>query len=116
MQEIKAAVQRITGVDDDDDPTQVLNTIRVNLHTLPRDEAIKLLDKVVPPEFGLNRVRKTFLVSKRMAMAVKKSMAGEDCSKKPSRPISQETKDLVRQFYYREDISKVMPGKLIMNI
>ena len=49
-------------------------------------------------------------------MAVKKSMAGEDCSKKPSRPISQETKDLVRQFYYREDISKVMPGKLIVNI
>ncbi|CAH0546678.1 unnamed protein product [Brassicogethes aeneus] len=83
-------------------------------HTSKRSEKMLLLS-CLPLSWTRSKIEQEFGVSQYMARAVKKMVKEKGIlstpNPKPGKTVSSDTVTLVTEFYMRDDISRMMPGK-----
>ena len=103
--------------EDDADGKKVIDSIRSKLQTESKDTSVKILGAASPEDWSLRKISDTFGVGRRMAGNVKKLQSGQILKRKTrSDALTEETKALVRKFFYEKEVSDTMPGNSLNDL
>lgn len=94
----------------EDDGQKVIDSIRCQLQTESRENTVKILSAASPEDWSKRKIADTFGVGRRTADNVKKLQDGQILKRKTSDALSEETKTVVREFFYQKEVSDTMPG------
>ena len=96
----------------EDDGKKVIDSVRSKLQTESKESTVKILSAAAPEDWSERKIADTFGVGRRTASNVKNLQSGQILKRKTrSDAISEETKALVRRFFYQKEVSDTMPGK-----
>ena len=101
--------------DDDDDGREMIEQLKEKFtSTTSRSERLTILT-VLPKRWSVAKVMEEFGVTNYMARSAKKLVEDKGVLSTPDskagHPLSSNTLELVRRFYYHDDISRVMSGQ-----
>lgn len=94
----------------------MLNSLKEKFSSLPMNDPLRIcILTIAPGAWSVNKIAKEFNCSRRLATKSKdlKASGGvlAESTLKVGRPLSEETEKNVKNFYYDDGISRIMPGK-----
>lgn len=94
------------------DGKKVIERIKSQLQTESKEITVKILGAASPEDWSERKIAATFGVGRRTAGNVKNLQSGQILKRKTrSDAHTEETKALVREFFYQKEVSDTMPGK-----
>ena len=105
------------SLEKEDDGKRVIERIKSQIKTESRESTVKILGAAAPEDWSERKIADTFGVGRRQASNVKLVQSGQILKRKTrSDALSEETKALVRAFFYRKEVSDTMPGKSLNDL